>query len=176
MLSDRPSGAEYAHFLPWWRWAADNLNNLIEPRKNWEFKDQAPSKSGWHQLLSQARSEYERGKESGVIRLANLINLAEDLDYLQEAESSVFERFRSALASNMTTEAGYLTGKWFEIRAARLLVGADIPFSSPEPPDYQLENFGIGVECHSPRLQEGGDIYQKAIGAINKKERKYYGK
>jgi hypothetical protein len=173
MLSDRPSGAEYTQFLPWWRWAADNLNSLIEPGKNWESED--TSKSGWYQLLNEARNEYEKGEESGVVRLANLINLAEDLDYLQESKPSVFDRFKAALASNMTADAGYLTGKWFEVRTARLLVEADIPFSSPEPPDYQIENFGIGVECHSPRLEEGGDVYQKTIGAINKKERKYHG-
>lgn len=173
MLTDRPSGDNCSEYLPWWCWAAENLNSLIEPDVDWQAVDY--TKSGWYKLLDRARSEYEDGKESGVIHLAHLINLAEDLNYLREAESAVFDQFKAALASNMTVEAGYLTGKWFEVRSACLLSEAGISFSMPDPPDYQIRDSKIGLECHSPRIEEGGDVYGKTVDAIQKKGKKYYG-
>ena len=81
MLSKQPQGFNLREYLPWWNWAVENLDMLLE------LKDGILSKKGGKlslsKMLHQARDEYSANQEISAIKLAELISLVRDLDHLK---------------------------------------------------------------------------------------------
>lgn len=172
-MTDPPQGDEINEYLPWWEWAATNLNDLLAPREDVTAASEKPISIA--RLMQEAKASYLRGEEDGIVDLAHIVNLVEDLDYLKSHAPPAFDSFKAALTSRSRRSYDYLTGMWFEVRVARLLAKAGLPFEQPDPPDFSVDVDGdtVSVECYAPRAVEGDQLDRRTYNAVKKKERKY---
>jgi len=175
MLIDRPDGDEGLEYLPWWQWTVENLELLLEPRHR--LLSSEGQRTGLAKLLCQAREAYFDGDGAGVVDLAHLVSLVEDLDYLRKTNPQLFTEYKKKLTSGMAKEFGFLTGNWFEIRVARMLIRSGLQFTQPNPPDFNvnIEGIDVGVECYAPRVTVGQDVRRRVVKAVRNKESKYKG-
>lgn len=174
-MTDSPQGEDLYNYTAWWEWAADNLNLLLEPRE--DVRLPVDKQISIARLLQEANRSYQSGSEEGVVYLAHIFNLVEDLDYLRTREPNAFASFKASLTSRSQRDYAYLTGMWFEVRVAQLLSRAGLPFTQPDPPDFSVDVNGevVSIECYSPRAVEGDALQRRTYNAVKKKERKYRG-
>ncbi len=175
MITKRPSGIERNRFLPWWKWAKDNFEYLLETDLNLFVK--GGKQKSISKLLLRSVETYFNGHGSGAVDLAHLINLVEDLDFLRINNDCIFRDYKSKLLSVFSNDFPYLTGLWFEIRIAKLLTLSGFQYNQPDPPDFSIliNGVNIGIECYAPRIDIGGDVKQKLYNIIKKKGEKYRG-
>ena len=76
-MTEPPQGDNINEYLPWWEWAAANLNDLLSPREDITAASGKPISIAL--LMQEAKASYLRGEEDGVVDLAHIVNLLRTL-------------------------------------------------------------------------------------------------
>ncbi len=167
-----PQNENYSDFMSWWTCVKENFTEMLD----FDFSSQTGQKKSLSKMLNRAKLSFLNNNiMSGVIDLNHLFNLVQDLDFLKTNNYEFFNTYKSKLISGLSNNFFYLTGTWFEIRIARMLIEAKFGFEQPDPPDFEIKINGdsLGIECYAPRARVGDDIFKRVSNSIRYKEREY---
>ncbi len=166
-----PQNENYNDFMSWWTCVKENFTEMLD----FDFSSQTGQKRSISKLLNRAKQSFLNKNNSGVIDLNDLFNLVQDLDFLKTNNYEFFNTYKSKLISGLSNNFFYLTGTWFEIRIARMLIETKFSFEQPDPPDFEIKINGnsLGIECYAPRARIGDDILKRISNSIKNKEREY---